>query len=164
MTPKNTHAASVKPVKYLVCVNDSEHSRVALKFVCARAQKRGSLIDLLHVLEPSDFQGIMSVADKIREEARKQGEAFLNTLAEEVQQSVGITPSLLLREGDVEDAIINTIQDDLEVHMLVLGASPETNGRHAHITGLVKSLGDRLLIPLVVIPGNMTDAQIEQVS
>jgi len=160
----STNKEAVSPVKYLLCMNDSEHSRVALKFACARAKRRNCQIDILHVLEPADFQGIGAVADKIREERRETGEAFLNQVAEEIQQVTGKTPALTLREGVVEEAIISAVNEDVDADLILLGASPDTNGRHAHISALVKALGDKLLIPIMVLPGNLTDQQIEELA
>lgn len=155
---------TVQPVKYLVCMNDSEHSRVALKFVCARMRKRNSVLDILHVLEPVDFSGIGAIADKIREEKRAEGQEFLSRMAEEVEKATGKKPALILREGAVEEQVVAAVGEDVNTHMLVLGASPDSNGRHMHITGLVKALGDKLLIPLLIVPGNLTDQQIEELA
>jgi nucleotide-binding universal stress UspA family protein len=147
-------------VKYLVCVNDSDHSRVMLRFACARAKKRGSHIDLLHVMEPADYQGILSVADKIRDERRTKAESLMQDLSTFVQQHAGSTPGVVLREGVVEEQIIQAVQEDVDVHMIMLGASGESDGRHTHITGLVRALGDKLMIPLLILPGTLTDQQI----
>lgn len=158
------NAPAVRPVKYLVCVNDSEHSHIALKFAYTRAKKRGSRLDMLHVIEPTNFEGIVSIANKIREENFAKGEAFLARMADEVQQAVGITPSLILKEGSVEEAIIKAVQDDPDLNMLLLGASTDHQGRHVHISALVKIMGDKLLIPMMIVPGNLTDQQIEELA
>lgn len=154
----------VKPVKYLVCVNDTEHSRIALKFACARAKKRGSRVDILHVVEPVDFEGFGAIANKMHEENRAKAEAFLEKMADEVKEMSGVTPTLVLKEGNVEGAILSAVQDDIELNMLIVGASPTRGGRHMHITTLVKELGDKLMIPLVLVPGNLTDQQIEELA
>ena len=43
-----------KHTKYLVCVDGSAESHVALKLACLRVRRRkGSTVDLLHVIPPT---------------------------------------------------------------------------------------------------------------
>ena len=43
---------------------------------------RGGAVDLLHVMPPADFQTLGSVADRMKEERRAEGEQLLTKLAE----------------------------------------------------------------------------------
>ncbi len=152
------------PGKFLVCVDKSDVSRVALHFACVKAKKRGGLVDMLHVIEPpADFQGLAAVAEKIREERREEAEELMQALAEEAGK-VGITPSILLREGSIGEQIIEVAQEDFDINMLVLGASPSGSGSGRIISWLAGQLGDKLLIPLMLVPGNLTEQQIEELS
>ena len=162
---KEQKKAIVQPVKFLVCVDKSEHSRTALDFACAQAAKRGGLIDMLHVLEPADFKGLASIADKMREERREAAEKLLKELAEHIQEKYGITPSMIFREGKITEEILSAVEEDVDANMLVMGAAPDTKSKRGDLIGwLAAQLGDKLLIPMLLVPGNLTEQQIEKLS
>ncbi len=153
----NAHA----PVKFLVCVDDTDHARVALRFAALRAQRRQGRLDVLHILEPSDYQGLKSVAGKMREEKRREGTMLLQRMAEQIQEEYGLIPCLILREGVLQEEIITATEEDVDANMLILGASPDGDGRTELIAAVAKQLGRRVQVPMIVVPGNLTDQQIE---
>ena len=150
--------------KYLVCVDGSEASRIALHFACKKAIKRGDAVEMLHVIQSADMQNLFGVMDKMREEQRREGEILMKTLGESAFQYAGVTPSVQIREGRLGEEIINATLADHTVNMLVLGASPESSGKGKLITWIAGKLGDRLLVPLMLVPGNLTDLQIDELS
>ncbi|MBI1274946.1 hypothetical protein GC177_03110 [bacterium] len=154
----------VNPIKYLVCISPSDHSRVMLKFACQRAQKRGSRITLLHVVEPAEFQGMLSVVEKLREERRAEAKTFMDEAAKYVKEITGRPATVLIKEGNVEEQIIQTAQEDADLNMIMLGTSTNPQKRDVKIGSLAKALGDKLFVPLLIIPGTLTDQQIEQLS
>lgn len=119
---------------------------------------------MLHVLEPpADFQGLAAVAEKMREERREEAEELMQALAEEAGKA-GITPSILLREGSIGEVIVEAAQEDFDVNMLVVGAAQSGSGHGKLIAWLAGQLGDKLLVPLMLVPGNLTEQQIEELS
>ena len=153
-----------KPGKYLVCVDASESSRVALNFACKKALKRGDVVELLHVVSQADMQNLFGVENKMREEQRREAEMLLKTLSESAFQYSGVTPQSQLREGRLGEEILAAALADTNVNMLVLSASPESAERGNLINWLAGKLGDRLLVPLMLVPGNLTDLQIDELS
>lgn len=154
----------IKPVKFLVCIDGSQESRVALRFACIKAKKRGGLVDVLHVTEPAEVQPLFSIADKVREERREEAEELLKQICNDAYESTGITVSLILREGKIGDAIIAAIQEDTDVNMLVLGVAASHAGHGKLMSWLAGQMGEKMLIPLMLVPGNLTDQQIEELS
>ena len=59
-------------VKFLVCVDDSEDCRVALRFACLRARNTDGHIALLYVIEPADFQHWAAVGRLMEAEKREE--------------------------------------------------------------------------------------------
>lgn len=153
-----------RPSKYLVCVDDSDVSRLALRYAAMKARKRALMIDLLHVVPPAEVQSIGDLKEKVEAEMREKAEKLLQELGEEVQKLTGTTPSLLIREGKVGDEIIAQAMEEYDVNMLVLGAAPEGAGRGKLIPWLASKLGDSLLVPLMLVPGNLTDQQMDDLS
>ena len=153
-----------KPVKYLVCIDGSESSRVALHFACKKAIKHGGAVEMLHVVAPGDMQNIFGVAEKMRAEQRQEADIMVKSLSESAFQYAGVTPAVQIREGQAGEEIINAALADNDVNMLVLGASPESAKRGNLIQWLAGKLGDRLLVPIMLVPGNLTDLQIDELS
>lgn len=160
--PLETKTPQPAPGKYLVCVNKGDASRVAVHFACSKAKKRGGIVTMLHVIEPAQIQSLFAVGDVMQEERVKEAETMLTALIEKAKEAYGIAPTPLIREGQLGDELISAILADPDVNMLVLGVLREGHGK---LTGwLAGKLGDKLLVPLMLVPGNLTDQQIEELS
>ncbi|GAA3249610.1 hypothetical protein GCM10020258_03840 [Sphingomonas yabuuchiae] len=62
---------------YLVVIDDSPESKIALRFAARRAVKTGGGIEILTVLPPQEFIAFGGVQATIEDEARQQAEALL---------------------------------------------------------------------------------------
>lgn len=151
----------IKTNTYLVCVDEREESRVAMRLACMKAKTRGYQVCLLHVLEPADFQTITTIAERMREERQQEGWRLLNTLAQEATTEYGAIPSLLLREGPVGDMIVSVLEEDAAMTMIVIGVAHASAGGGKLTTWLASQLGSKLLVPLLMVPGNLTDQQLQ---
>lgn len=148
-------------INYLVCVNKEEYSKVAVHFACNMAKKNNGTITLLHVIEPADYQTFGAVADKMKEEQRNETENLFQELAGDVFNKTGIRPILLIKEGLIEDEIIKLVDKDNNFHMLVVGSAPASLAKSKIIPPLVAQSGNKLRIPIVIIPGTMEQKQID---
>lgn len=153
-----------KTAKYMVCVDRGESSRTALHFACKKAIKSGGSVEMLHIIPPADMQNIFGVMEKVRAEQRQEAEVMTRSLGESAFQYSGVTPSVKIRVGRPGEEIINAALEDTSVNMLVLGASPESAKHGSLIQWLAGKLGDRLLVPIMLVPGNLTDLQIDELS
>ncbi len=150
--------------KYLVCMDGSDASRIALYFACKKALKRGGVVELLHIIPPPDTQNLFGVMDKMRQEQQQEAEILIKSLSESAFQYTGVTPTTQIREGRLGEEIINATLEDSNVNMVVLGVSPKAANKSGLIHWLSEKLGDRLLIPLMLVPGNLTDLQMDELS
>lgn len=150
-------------VKFLVCVDDSRDCRTALRFACLRARNTSGYVMLLYVVEPGDFQHWVAV-EKLMEERRERAEARLVELAEEVREFAGIRPVLAVREGRRAEEILKLVAEDPSIDALVLGAAPEGEGSNELVRTLSAELTRRLTIPLIVVPGNLSDSRLEEIT
>lgn len=152
------------PTKFLVCVDKSDASRVALRFACIKARKCGGIVDMLHISEPPGADALMGVVEAMRAEARAEAESLMQELCREANEIADIMPSITLREGKVGEEILKAAVEDCDAKMLVLGVNPG-GSRHGRLTAwLSNQMGEALLIPVLLVPGNLTDQQIEELS
>ena len=142
---------------YLVCVNNADYSGVALQFACKMAQKRHGRIKVLHVTEAAAFKGFGAVADKMRAEQKREAKKLLKELTKDTD----VATELLHREGLIEEEIITVVEEDEGIDMLILGAAAETSTRSKTIQPLVAQLGSKIMVPMLIIPGNLTEQQMD---
>lgn len=158
MTLVPTHT---KPAKYLVCVDHRDESHVALRLACMKSRVRNGSVEILHVIAPGEMQALGMIADKMREEQLAEGAALLKTLADKAEELYNVRPHENLREGNIGDEIINAAMEDTDLTMIVIGTAPLSAGRGQLASWMATQLGDKLLIPLLMVPGNLTDYQLE---
>jgi nucleotide-binding universal stress UspA family protein len=150
-----------RSVKYLVCVDHREESRVALRLACMKAKARNYRIDLLHVITPTDFQTLGGVADRMREEQMGEAQELLNALSDDVRQTFGITPGIILREGSTGDEIVSVALQDPDTIIIYLGIAQQSSSRGKLASWLAGQLGSKLFVPLLMVPGNLTEQQLQ---
>ena len=75
---------------YLVVVDDSAESRVALRFAARRAAKTGGRIEVLGIVEPQDFVQFGGVQAAIEEEQRLRIEGVVSSAIGEILDESGI--------------------------------------------------------------------------
>ncbi|MBO6825669.1 MAG: universal stress protein [Sneathiella sp.] len=150
--------------KFLVVVDDTPECRTAIRFACRRAWHVGGGVTLLRVIEPPDFQHWMGVEQVMREEARAAAEELLQSLAEDIQKDTNLVPEFIIRDGYVKDELLALIEEDPDVRILVLAASPDTGGPGPLVKSLVGDMSGTFAIPITVVPGNLTDQQLDAVT
>lgn len=146
---------------FLVVVDKSEEMRAALRFACKRARNTNGQVALLHVIEPAEFQHFASIGKIMSDEARDDAEELLQQLAAEVNRCSGHVPTLYVREGSPGEELIALIAEEPSISILVLAASAGSEGPGPLVSGLSGKLGKALGIPVTVVPGALTDEQID---
>lgn len=151
--------------KFLVVVDDSPECRVATYFASRRANHTGGVVTLLYVLAPPDFQHWQGVGEVMRDEAREEAERVLLEMATEVCAQSGRMAELVVREGQTREQIQQSIIEDPDIQIVVLGASSGKGGPGPLINaiatgGFAEDFGAPP-VPLTIVPGNLTRAQID---
>jgi nucleotide-binding universal stress UspA family protein len=149
---------------FLVVLDDSDEMSVALRFASRRAKKTGGRVALLYVVEPSDFQHWVSVGNLMQEEAREEAEAVLQKHAATANELSGIIPILYLREGDRREQLLSLLDEEPTISILVLAANTEGKGPGPLVTALSSKFVDRLHIPLTLVPGNLSNEDIDAIT
>ncbi|GBD41681.1 hypothetical protein HRbin39_01065 [bacterium HR39] len=145
---------------FLVVVDESREMRNALRFACRRAMHTGGRVALLCVIEPGEFQHWLGVGRVLEEEARLGAERRLQTLAAEVFRETGTMPTLYIREGDRAEEVLKLLEEEPEISLLVLATAPERGNPGPIVSHLMKNL-DRLRVPVTLVPGHLSDEEID---
>lgn len=146
---------------FLVVVDESEEMRAALRFACKRARNTGGMVALLKIIEPPEFQHFAGIGRIMEEEARQSAEQTLNALAAEVNQVSGHVPTLFVRQGKATDEVIALIDEAPDISILVLAAGTGQEGPGPLVTSLSGRLAGSLRVPVTVVPGSLSDEDID---
>jgi nucleotide-binding universal stress UspA family protein len=159
--PENPNARRDAPNVFLVVADNSPEMKVALRWACLRARRTGGRVGLLRVVEKADFQHWAAIGNLMREESRQEAERLLMEYAGLAMQIHGGVPILYIREGDVKKAVVDLIDEEPQIRTLVLAASASGKGPGPIVSHLMKRIIGGLRIPVTVVPGGLTDAQID---
>ncbi len=146
---------------FLVVVDDSEEMHHALQFACGRATAVGGKVGLMYCIVPAEFEYWAGVGELMRAEAREEAEANMAVHAEYAQQLTGEMPVLYVREGDIRDELLTLINEEPQISLLVLGADTNSETAGPLITFMMAKGMAKCRVPITVVPGNLTDDQID---
>ncbi len=146
---------------FLVVVDDSEEMHQALQFACGRARTVGGRVALMYCIAPAEFEYWAGVGELMRAEARENAEEKMATHADYAKKLTKDTPVLHVREGDIKDELLALIDEEPDISLLVLGADTRTENAGPLINFLMAKGASRCRVPITVVPGNLTDEQLD---
>ncbi|MDO8980589.1 MAG: universal stress protein [Afipia sp.] len=150
--------------KCLVVVDDTAEGDRAVYYASRWAVRVGGGVVMLRVIDTGDRnQQWLGVADIMRAEAEEIANAALDRASGRANGIAAITPERVIREGDPGEQILDVIDKDVDIAMLVLAASAGAEGPGPIITILAKTAGT-FPIPITVVPGNLSDIDLDALS
>lgn len=149
---------------FLVVVDESPEMPNALRYACRRAKRTGGRVAMLYVMDPPEGQQWGSVVDLMRAEARQQAEEVVAKHADIAATLTGQTPSIHIREGKARDELIKLIAEDRSISVLVLGSASGGDGPGPLVSAFVGKSGSQLRIPMTIVPGALTAAEIDSIA
>jgi len=162
-TQRRSYEAGHKP-KGLVIVDDTAEWDRAVYYASRWAIRGGGGVVMLRVIEIEDQnQQWLGVADIMRAEAHEDANAALDRASGRANGIAAITPERVIREGDSIEQILDVIDKDVDIAMLVLAANPGPEGPGPIITMMAKMVGE-FPIPVTIVPGNLSDLDIDSLS
>lgn len=149
---------------FLVVVDDSAERTVALRYAALRAKKSGGRVALLRVIEPAGQVEWAGVGAMLAEERREDAEKLLSGLAAEVNDITGGLPILLIREGEPRDELLALLEEDPRISILVLASATGGSGPGPLIAALTGRYAAKLPVPMTIVPGALSDSELERVT
>ncbi len=167
--PKDSSAQDKSSRKFLVVVDETPECEVAIYFASRRAAKTKGRVALLYVVPPADFQHWQSVKEVMEDEARDDADRILQNLAENVKNTSGAMPELIIREGNTREEIHAQIDEDPRIKILVLGAASGGSSPGPLVSSLAKGgfvddVGQGRAVPVTVVPGNLSKEELDELA
>jgi len=146
---------------FLVVVDQTTELRAALRYACRRASATGGHVALLHVSKPAEFEHWMFVGKRMRDEAREGAEEVLQRKASLVGRMTGRMPALFVREGDATEQLLGLLEEETNISVVVLAANAGGDGPGPLVAALTGKHAHRLRVPLTIVPGHLSDDDID---
>lgn len=157
---RRSYEAGHKP-KWLVVIDDTPECDRAVYFAARRAARVGAGVVMLRVIETGDHsQQWLGVADIMKQEALEEANAALERYAARANGIAGITPERVVREGKTADEILKLIEADEDIAILVLAAGTSNEGPGPLVSSIGRTAGN-YPIPVAIVPGHLTDEEID---
>jgi nucleotide-binding universal stress UspA family protein len=160
---RRSYETGHKP-KCLVIVDDTAEWDRAVYYASRWAMRVGGGVVMLRIIETEEQnQQWLGVADIMRAEAQDDANAALDRAAGRINGIAALTPERVIREGEATEQILDVIDKDVDITMLVLAANPGPEGPGPLIT-LVAGVVGSFPIPVTIVPGDLSDADIDALS
>jgi nucleotide-binding universal stress UspA family protein len=147
--------------KFMVVVDKTPECARAIHFASRRAARTGASILMLAVVDPPDNFEWLGVGEAMIEEASEEAAKRLEAAAREARSAAGVEPEQVIRVGNRADEIIKLIREDEDVSFLVLAAGSSKEGPGPLVTTLAGKAASTFPVPIVVVPGSLTDEEID---
>ncbi len=162
-TQRRSYESGHRP-KCLVIIDDTSEWDRAVYYAARWAIRVVGGVVMLRVIETEDRnQQWLGVAEVMRAEAEDDANAALDRASGRANGIAAITPERVIREGDALTEVLEVIDKDVDIAMLVLAASAGAEGPGPIIMTMAKTVGT-FPIPVTVIPGNLSDEDIDALS
>ena len=158
------HPLKERKRRFVVVYDDSPEAKVSIKFASARASHvTGGTLVLFHVVPPGEFQHWVAVKDRMEKESAKEAREMMKAVAADIEGEYGITPEIVIREGNPKDELRAYMAKAKDLFALFLGAHPE--GEPGPLVDYFSGpLCGNLECPVVIVPGALSDEQIDDMA
>lgn len=152
-----------KTRKFLIVFDDSPECKIALGYACRRARKTNGIVVLLRIVEPLASAPWMAIGKLMRAEALDDAEDLLQAQVPEVWEKSGQRPERIVREGNKAEVVLGLLDEDPSISVVVLGASTDSAGPGPLVTLLTARSGN-LKIPVTLVPGNLSEEELDRLA
>ncbi|TCR90874.1 nucleotide-binding universal stress UspA family protein [Rhizobium sp. BK376] len=146
----------------MAVIDGTPECQRAVRYAGRRAKNSNGGLVLLYVIPEGDFQQWLGVEEIMRAEAREEAEAVVAKSAQQVRETIGIDPEVVIREGAVTEQINAAIEEDRDIAILVLAAGSAKEGPGPLVSS-VAGRGAAFPIPVTILPDTLTDEEIDAV-
>ena len=141
--------------KFLIVADNSPEVESALYYAASRVQRSSGTLVLLYIIEPERQTHWLGVLEKqIEEETAKATALFRLFRRKLVNAGLEVAVEEQIREGAKAEQIVQSIDEDEDIAILVLGAAMDAKGPGPLVSTLAAGKGaGSFPIPITIVPG-----------
>ena len=161
MTSKRRSFEAGHRRKFLVVIDETPECDRAVYYAARRAQHTGGALVFLYVIANDGFQHWLGVESIMRAEAEEEARKRMFHFVDRVRAAASVDPEMLIREGARSDELVRLIEEDEDIAVLVLAAGIGSEGPGPLVSNLAGRVSGTFPIPITIVPGNLTDQEID---
>ena len=145
---------------FLVVADETSEMHQAIYYASRRAATANGEVAIFRCIEPPEGQLWGGVTKIMEAEAEKLSKELLINLSNYCIELGTPKPKTYLKKGNTSNELIKLINSESLITVLVLGASTET-GNPGPLINFVINASNECRVPITIVPGNLTDQQID---
>ena len=146
---------------FLVVADDSKELHQALYYAARRAATAGGEIALFRCIEPIEGQLWGGVTEIMEAETEKASKTLLKNLSDYCEKLGAPKPRTFVKKGIIHEELFNLINTEQSIRVLVLGVSTEHGNPGPLINYIINKGSNECRVPITIVPGNLSDEQID---
>jgi len=152
-----------KERKFLVVIDETPECERALLYAAKRARRTGAGVVALVVAQTSEFQHWLGVENLMREEAEQEANEMLDRALDRLARQIDCVPERKVVIANRPEGIRQAIAEDPSIVILVLAAASGSEGPGPLVSAIAGGQSGAYPIPIVIVPGALTDEDIEAI-
>lgn len=145
----------------IVCIDTSNASLIALRYACLKAKKQNFEVKILAVIE-SSHKNFLFGSKTIADENRNTIEKNLHNIINKAYDGNDVKRSISIKEGEVYLEIIKEIKETKNCQMLILGKSNNALSDNTVLPNIIRKIGNKIKIPVVIIPESLSESYFKK--
>jgi hypothetical protein len=147
--------------KNLICVSQTGSSSGAVRYAIQKIKKYNIKVELFSVVSRENIFRMFLEGSKDREDLTEFNDAkkYLKNLSNQIFLETGFRPEFNVFKGDLSENLKKKILEDSSICCVILGAKNDSWDKKK-LPNLMKKFFNFSTIPLVIVPQNITDIQI----
>ena len=146
---------------FLVVADDSKELHQAIYYAARRAATAGGEIALFRCVEPIEGQLWGGGSEIMGAETEPASKKLLLELSGYFGKLGAPKPKTFVRKGVVHEELFNLINTEESIRVLVLGVSIEHGNPGPLINYIINKGSNLCRVPITIVPGNLSDEQID---
>ena len=150
--------------KFLVVIDESKELEKAIYFAANRAIHTEGELSLLYIVDPAVNAQWSRIENLIEQEATSEAKKLCRILSQKIKSRFGIESEVIIKMGDRCEELLKLVQEDRSIRFLVLASSANNEEPGPLIKALTGKKIKNLSIPMVIIPGSLSEKDIDLIA
>ena len=147
--------------KFLAVFDGTDECKSAVRYAARRAKINGAELLIVATVDTAEFTYWLSVNNKMIDDIERESRDALRELSDEIKSYSDVLCDHIIEHGSKLDVVKNLINLDNSISLLILAS----NKKDKNPGILVETIsGEGYAIPVVVIPGNLSDDDIDKLA
>ena len=150
--------------KFLIVIDESKELEKAIYFAAKRAIHTDGKLSLLYIVDPAVNAQWSRIENLIEQEATSEAKKLCREWTQKIKSRFDIESETIIKMGDRCEELLKLVGEDKNIRFLVLASSANNEEPGPLIKALTGKKIKDLSIPMVIIPGSLSEKEIDLIA